>query len=239
MITPSITATYEGQPLDVLNGLIEKRERWLHETYKQSVSATAITALKSVRALTETHYGKEVATITEKDVTLTRRGDIHTSFKGKDHKRCFRAGADRNSKTSVVDIGRHCIYLVPPGAKSWEQASVWMVHLSKDRLERWPNFPSPFPVVAMSEEVVLEHVRKRFSNIAKKQSGLARTILGALMGRLSTRPPASEKAGAHVSKIVNRFGDVQTSDTGNIYSVHAESNLAYALDAVRGGFAGV
>lgn len=58
MVAPDIRPTFEGKPLEVLNDLIGKRQEWLGEGYKDAVAATAITALKSIRAITETHYGK-------------------------------------------------------------------------------------------------------------------------------------------------------------------------------------
>ena len=58
MIEPVVKMTYNGGPLDKLNELIEKRQKWLGETYKDAIVATAITALKSIRAATRVSRGK-------------------------------------------------------------------------------------------------------------------------------------------------------------------------------------
>ena len=48
MIAPTSNLTYEGKPLSVLENLIEKRQKLLGETVKESVVATAITVVKSL-----------------------------------------------------------------------------------------------------------------------------------------------------------------------------------------------
>ncbi len=238
MISPTVKATYEGKPLSVLNDLIEKRKQWLNETYKDSIVATAITALRSIRALTLTHYGKSEVYVPS-DVVTIRRADIHPSFTGKEHKRCFRAGALPTKNAPRVDLGTHCVQLVPPGDRAWSRASVWIVKLSKSQLERWPNVRPELYIVATSQEAALNYAKSKFGKIAKRQAGLARAVLTSLMSKLSTRPPASERYGAHVAKLIKRFGFVSEKDSDKTFSVHIESRLLYALDAVKGKASGV
>lgn len=239
MIGIEIKPTYKGKPLQTLNDLVQKRMTLLGNTYKDAVIATAIDALRSIRAVTENHAGKEIV-VGDGDVTITRRGDIHPSFSGKEHKRCFRAGATPSRNAPRIDMtGSKCVCLVPPSDKIWMSAGVWNVTVSKKRLERWPRHPAKLTVVATSEQQVMNYITKRFSNIAKRQSGLAQCVLGALMGKLSTRPPANPKSGEHVNKIVGRYGLVNKTDANSTYSVHVESNLLYAKDAVKGGESGI
>ena len=238
MIAHSFKATFEGKPLSVLNELIQKRKKWLGETYKQSVVATAITALRSIRAITLNHYGKSEVYIGD-DVSITRRADIHPSFSGKSHVRCFRVGASATRKAPRAKLDRPCVQLVPPSDLAWLNSSVYVVKLSKERLERWPKNPEQFYVAATSEDAVMSYVKKKFSKIIKRESGLARAVLGSLMAKLSTRPPARESAGDRVSKTVNKFGAVRENDAGRVFSVHVESNLSYARDAVKGGQSGI
>ena len=105
MIVPSIKATYEGKPLSVLNSLIEKRQKWLHETYKQSIVATAINALRSIRSVTMTHAGKRVVHLSDGDVTIIKRNDIHPSFSGRSHTRCFRSGSAGAKNAPKMNLG--------------------------------------------------------------------------------------------------------------------------------------
>ena len=58
MIAPPVTMTYEGKPMSVLHDLIEKRQKYLGETVRDSVIATAILCVKSLRARTKRYKGK-------------------------------------------------------------------------------------------------------------------------------------------------------------------------------------
>ena len=58
MVAPTISMTYEGKPMSVLNNLIEKRQKYLGETVRDSVIATAILCVKSLRARTKRYKGK-------------------------------------------------------------------------------------------------------------------------------------------------------------------------------------
>ena len=237
MIEPTLKITYDGGPISKLNELIEKRQKWLGETYKDAIVATAITALQSIRKGTK-YYRGEVA---EGWIcAVTPRRDVHPSFYGAGHCRCFREGRFPRRNAKRVNLGTACVQLVPPGADlSWRQAGVWKVELSKERAERWRFQPILFHVAAMSEDSVKSYLRKRYGHIADRQKGLARAVLGVAMAQLSTRPPANEKAGKHVAKIAKRYSVVSQADSGNTFSVHIESNLSYAVGALEGGAASV
>ena len=58
MVVPVVTMDYNGKPLDVLNDLIRKRSELLGKSLRDSVVATAITALKSIRAQTKRYKGR-------------------------------------------------------------------------------------------------------------------------------------------------------------------------------------
>lgn len=58
MVVPVVTMDYNGRPLEVLHELLEKRQKLLRETVKDSIVATAITVLKSIRARTKRYKGK-------------------------------------------------------------------------------------------------------------------------------------------------------------------------------------
>lgn len=239
MIAPTIKATYNSQPLDVLNKLIEKRQKWLNESAKDSVVATAITALRSIRAATTTHFGKKKISLPSTDIVITRKTDVHPSFSGKKHKRCFRAGSTISRNAPTVDLGKHCVQLVPPSSSLWKSAQVWSVKLSNERHERWSKQPIQFYVVATSFDAVLSYLQKRFGRIADRQAGLARTVLSKIMMKLSTHPPAQDKTGVHAQAAANKYTVVNQTDTGDSIVVHVESNLMYAVSAVKGGIAGI
>ena len=60
MVDVTLNATYGGKPLSELARLIGERRKWLHETARDSVIATAITSLQSIAAATAEHPGKGV-----------------------------------------------------------------------------------------------------------------------------------------------------------------------------------
>ena len=197
MISPTINASYEGRPLDVLHDLIQKRQEWLGETYRASVAATAITALKSIRAITLNHYGKKEVYIGD-DITITQKVGIHPSFIGKSHSRCFRVGSIPARHSPRAYLEKPCVQLVPPSDKAWLNASVYIIKLSKERLKRWPGNPEEFYVAATSKDQVISYVKKKFGKIAKREAGLARAVLGSIMSKLSTYPPANGGVGERV-----------------------------------------
>lgn len=87
-----------------------------------SVVATAITALRSIRAVTSTHYGKKKIMIPSADIVIARRTDVHPSFSGSSRQRCFRAGSKSARNAQKVDLGQHCVQLVPPSTMLWKSA---------------------------------------------------------------------------------------------------------------------
>jgi len=239
MIATEVKATWNKQPLSVLNKMIEKRKKWFHETHKDAVAAIAINALKSIRAITNTFVGKDTVRIGGDDIKLVERNDIHPSFYGSSKTRCFRSGSRNSHNAPRVDLGSHCVQLVPPSQQAWQDAKVWRVQLSNERAERWPKQPITFHVVALTYDSVVSYLEKRFGKIAARQGGLARHVLTLAMRKLSTLPPKIEKQGAHVGKVANKFSYVASQDAGDNYSVHVESNLCYAVSAVKGGLAGI
>ena len=237
MITPTVSITYGGRPMEVLNQLLEKRQKWLRESGKDGVVATAITALQSIRKDTKAHRSQLVK-IDGLRVRIEERADVHTSHT-KGGVRCYRRGTRTDRRAPRVDLGRTCVQLVPPADKAWRDASVFRVTISAEQKERWPFQPLEFNVAASSYKAVESYVRKRLGHIAKREGGLARHVLSLAMQQLSTRPPAKGKVGEAAQKTAKRFLDVATYGSGDAYTVQIRDNLSYAVDAVKGGASGI
>lgn len=171
--------------------------------------------------------------------TVTKSTDAHPSFTGHAHTRCFRAGGVPYRSAPRVDLGKHCVQLVPPGEKAWRQSSIWKVRLTKRVLERWPKQPEQFWVVSLSYDGVISYLTKRFGDIIRNQSGLARATLTEPMKEICTLPPPADGAGHHAREAARKHSKVETADSGKSYSVHIEDDLMYAMDAVKGGEGGV
>ena len=59
------------------------------------------------------------------------------------------------------------------------------------------------------------------------------------MMKLSTRSPAPDKTGQHARKAADKYAVANQADSGDSIVVHVESNLSYAVSAVKGGTAGI
>ena len=160
---------------------------------------------------------------------------LHPSFR-KDRTRCIRIGTGRHAPEA--NLGRHCAQRVPPGA-GWQKAKVYRVHLSPDLLQRWNRQAEWSYVVALTEKDVADWLKQRFGAIAKRNSGLASHVLSLAMQRISTRAPAAGSIGGRAKRIGDSWVKVETTDTGDSYSVRITDNLSYAVDAVNGGDSGI
>lgn len=240
MIEPSVKLTFDDGPLERLNSLIAERQRYLHQGCKDATIATAITALQSIRKDTARHSPKrETVKISGIRVSISRRTDVHTSFtKGK--RRCFRTGerCKANKRSPHVDMGPHCIQLCSPGAKEWRSMQIFRVQLSDEQAKRWPKQPIVYDVVAKNQSAVESYLSKRLGKIAQRMGGAAQRVLSLAMAQLSTRP-TREEVGEAVKAKAHKFVEVRVQSGTMDESVLIRSNLVYAVDAVKGGQAGI
>ena len=239
MITPTLNMTYGGKPMVVLNRLLEAREKWLHEGYKDATVATAITALQSIRAATRKRKPTKRIVMGVR-IAVTQRHDVHTSHT-RGGARCYRTGPrDATHKHSPrIELGEHCVQLCPPGARAWRKCNIYHVKLTPEQADRWPKQPVEFDVVSETQDGAMSYLERRFRNIADRESGLAGQVLTLAMERLSTRRPTKWEVGAAAKKSANRWLEISVNDSGEDFRVAIRDNLSYAMDAVNGGRAGV
>ncbi len=241
MISPSIDVKFEGtKPLTVLQDLIKKRQRWLHETYDDAVIATAITALQSIRVATRKRRKKEKVKLGSVRAEIRRRTDVHTGYRTKTHQRCYRAGerSMANKHAGTIDLGPHTVQLVEPGQRQWRKALVFHVTLAPEQAVRWPKQPVGFDVVALSIEAVQSYLEKRWGKVANRSAGLARWTLTDVMSKLSTRA-TKEEVSAAVKRTAERFEEIVITDGDWDYRVKVQVSLAYIFESIKGGEAGV
>ncbi len=239
MLEPTFKLSYNGGPVSKLNELIEQRQEWLHEGYRDATIATAITALQSIRAATKIRKPAKRLDYFGVRVSVVQRHDVHTShIRG--GARCYRSGPrDASHKNAPrINLGQHCVQLCPPGARAWHRCNVYHVTLSAKQAERWPMQPVEFDVVSETQDGAISYLEKRFRHIADRESGLARHVLTLAMQKLSTRPTKSE-VGAAARKSAGRWLDINVTDGDLSFRVSIRDNLSWAMDAVKGGQAGV
>lgn len=238
MLNATVTASYKGQPLDVLARLIERRGQVLkRETVPDSVIATAIEAAKSIRAATrQRKAGKKLKiSASGTGVTAVKRSDLVPSWRGETKRVCYRprGGGKGTGRWGGRDVCR-----IPPGV-DFKDCVVWQVTLAPERTDRWPRQPKTFMLLATSDAAAKEYVEKRFRNIADRTAGAGRGVWGHVMAEVSSRPLAAGAMAAHAAKVASGAFKVEKRSTENSFSVRIEDRLAYAMDAIKGGKGGL
>ena len=252
MIAISIDMTcYDNRPIEELQRLIRQRMLILGESTRDAVIATAITALKSLRAETRVFKGKVKVAYGGSAADGIRYAlcpGFYTSFSKEG--RCVRQGVKaigrREASGQCVKLP-HCVQLVEPGKRAWLSASVFMVTLSDEVHKRWNKQPKTFYVIAETVKAAESYLQKRFSNIAKRFQGAARYAMTEAMRTLSTRNAPDEKGtsekrlGPSAKRVamenihVFSFG---TPGQGQ-WTVEVNDNLSYASFALKSGTSGV
>lgn len=165
------------------------------------------------------------------DIRIERDTGLRPSFFN--HQRVLRTGA---SGGSTVYMRPHDVQLVSPSERAWKKASVFVVTLSEDLLERWPKQPATFRVVAVTEGAVKNYAELRFGKIAKRNMGLGQETLTVAMRRMSTRNTKSGALGKRAKHIAQEWVNVVETDGGDTsYTLEVVDNLCYAIDALKGG----
>lgn len=216
---PGVAATCtmaDGRPLSALADLIGRRMKWMRESAKDAVVATAIDALVSLRALTRR------ARRPGRPKVMAAPG-VRPSFEGgrRRPRRVLRQGGAR------YEAGTRVKWLVPAGAKS-RDLHVFVVTPEHSAVRA-------YLVVAPSMERAAEFERGVAERRIRAYGGLAKWALGSAMRGLSTRNAAAdvsaeaEAAGARLSSVVRLKG------ADGAYAVRVTDEARHAVAALRGG----
>lgn len=236
MTRVSINATHDGQPLSVLSSLIAQRVKVLKESRRDAVTATAITALQSIRAATRRYNAKRGVKVTNTEsageVSWRRYDGARTGFtrSGGVARRCFRSGGSR------VEIGgsSKVVQLVAPG-ENWLAANIYQFFVPPALRERWPHQPESQIVVATTDKAMESYLRKRFGKIAERNGGAAQTALAMCAVKTSTRPQKMTAGGRNSTRTADKFTQVFKGEAGDTYTVSIVDSLSYAVAALKGG----
>ena len=234
MIQPSISATYDGKPLEVLNHLIDLRVREMRQMCRDSLVGTAITCLKSIRAMT-----RKANSSTRSKSEIVDTG-LYGGFSRTLWRRCFRQGVSKWSPR--VDIDGRVVWLTT-GVKSQAQRHVYKVTPEHESVE-------PYYVVAPQIGIAKaydDNLRRRRISV---YGVLAQGVLGQAMHATSTKQSAgaggSPKCNAAAMRMyrvyMNALRNTDIIDMKDwdapLYWIFRD-DLQYALRAVKGGQAGV
>jgi hypothetical protein len=238
MVAPTISMTYEGKPMSVLNDLIEKRQKYLGETVRDSVIATAILCVKSLRA--DTRNGKKQAK--NSDVEVTDTGWVGGWMReGAKKWRCARysaaPGAHRVRGVRPVNLAGQQ-YVKGEKVKVYK---VVPVHHRDDW--RWAKNTNAkdrcWYVLAKSEKVARDFGKRQVSRYMQRWRGLAKTALGFAMAKLSTRGVKSDPVSAKAMKAAELNAKVFKGGGNGQWSIVVTDSLNYAKKALKSGPGGV
>lgn len=223
--TASITCTTaSGKTLQELSRLIELRAKRLGELSKDAVIATAIDVLVSLRS--DTRQAKKPPKPTE----ITRRGDLHLSWRGKTHVPVLRTGSTRGP-----EFHDGSFFFAEKGM-DLKNCGVYRVVSRHERIR-------PYYVVAPSAASVKRVAAERDMRGITTKGGLAKTALGIAMAKISTRnsaddsPKAAKILGSKLSHIT-LYGATATGASGE-FGLEYRDDLNYAVHALRSGASGI
>ena len=183
MFVPEGNCTYEGQPIEVLEKLIEERKALLGETYKDAVTATAITVLRSLRA--DTKIAKKKVPKSSYTITDTGWYGGWERVGGKFHRVVRTSLAYRAPKVPgifpVNNAGRH--------HEKGEIVKVYKIEPVNDPNMSWDKTKHRgcWYVFAKSEKVARAFAERHMSGRIDSYRGLAKSTLGFAMADISTK----------------------------------------------------
>lgn len=211
MVSVTMNANYDGQPLTVLADLIKERQRILGESAEDAVIATGIDALISLRALTRIAK----AMIPKSDVRF-----------GREKPKWIMATRGRNAGKPLrrVVVGRWRNG-VKKNATHWQPASSYsFTKRGKPKVKH-----------ATAEERTAAW--NRWGRITNR--GLAKRVLGLAMKQLSTRNVDLGAANARLARIAQANVRVYKTGSADRFALDIRDSLGYALAALKGGSASV
>lgn len=211
--------------INTLARIIGERMKLLNETAWDSVAACAIDALKSIRAATLVAKKSSAKVTVKNDTSLI----CSITTKGEYKRLCIRYKTSKEKYSGdekQIFIGR---------------GEIKRQHVYRFTDEYSKNKQSYLIVadnISMAKQMAKRIVQRRILRYA----GLAKKAIGQLMHKTATinvsdtpDPIVDDVAKSNTSKLES----VQKTSDGGIYKLTLTDNLRYALDAVKGGRAGV
>lgn len=221
----TITADVDGRPLAELSRLITLRSKWLGESARDSVRATAVTFLQSLRTLTKT------AKKNGEKIELTPSNMLVPSFRrwGGKTRPCLRVGKGGNTYTPMK--GTRIIYA--DGLVNFAAQKVYTASFTRGEGDRRRTYK--YVVVASSKSSASRAVRRANAKRIASWRGLARAAVSALIRKAGGNSTTSGKIGAKA----NDNARVTPRGAGDSFSLTILDNLSYAECAVKGGKSGI
>lgn len=221
--------TDDGRSLEVLNRLVQERQKALKEDCSKAVIATAINILVSLRADTRKAPLKGRKSMYR--LELTNYVASWERVGGKTHRvvrNCRRGSVNR-------EVTAHCRNVAGQRYIRGENVKVYKATLLNQNMKRREYY-----TFAKNEKQARQYIEQIILTwLLKKESGMARYALSVAAAKISNRPmaavaPGSKKAMeiAHVAGVVQI--DKRGWNSGNV-SFRFVDNLRYSAAALKHG----
>lgn len=219
-------STSDGMTLDQLGKVIQERMKYMHETARDSIAATAVQVLRSLRTVTK------VAKPTKVKVEVKQEGSLYPSFYSIGGKKVF---CLRNTATKARHVGNEkivpCVHGDFPNQKVFAFTDTHSSKLQK------------YLIVATSISQATQKARSIVARRAMQYSGLAKRALGVLMYKTNTKKVndglLSRRVETKANQVTTKREVIAKSADGGKYALILDDALRYALKALKGGRATV
>ena len=219
MIAPSVSMSYQGRPISVLQQLIAERQKVLGESVKDAVVATAIDALVSIRAATAN------AAKRKKFKTVVEDTGWYGGFSHTDNRPCIRAGVGAYSQK--IGLKDERVRWLVRGVRRQADRHVYRVTPEHGQV-------SPYYVVAATPGIAAAFEARAAKHRVDAFGALAKNALGVAMAKTSTRNVKADGSPGCIHA-ASKLAHVRTVDAGDDYAVTVTDELDYALKALKGG----
>ena len=233
MISPSMTATFDGKPLSVLSELIAKRGEILGETVSYAVKATAITVLKSLRA--DTRIAPKKAN--QKSFMVSDTGFVGGwERKGGKIHRVVRTSNARNA----AKVNIHPVNLAGRWYEKGEKVKVYRIMPTHGERMLWNKTRNRgcWYVFAKSEKVAKDLAVRLMTRRINSYRGLAKATLGFAMAAVSNNGIIGLNA-TSAKSIMAAKAAAKVYESGGVsdgsYTVTISDALDYSRSALRSG----
>lgn len=226
-IKVKITAgTTDGRTIEQFQKTIENRIKYLNQSARQSVMATCIDILKSIRPQTK------VAKASSIKVEVTRENNLYPSFSKKTGKPtfCLRVTGTKNRYIPNNEV---VVRLVKKITKSTK------VFRFTNKSENLKIKKRNYLIVSDTISEAKKHAKKIATSFIKRYAGLAKLAITLLMKKTAiSLNTGGEVTNETIRKIANNVTSlneqVKESDKGGSYTITLSDDLRYAIKAIKG-----
>lgn len=222
--------TTDGKTIQAFQELISARMKYLNQTAKQSVLATCIDILKSIKPQTK------VAKLSSVKVDVKREGGLYPSYtsQGKKHFPCLRVTGTKQRYKPTETLRFVNKQKITKASKVYRYTNTSPKMSIKNR---------NYLIVADSLVEAKEFAKRIATTSIRRFAGLAKRAISLLMKKTASwLNITNEIEGLNnysIQKIANALTsfneEIKQNDNGGTYTVTISDNLKYAIKAIKGG----